>query len=113
MSWRDFESDSFTDVLDQHGELITYTPKGGSGVALTALFSEITGMAPDDEYSEREIRKAIVDLAVAQTITASGTITYASELWHITGPYGRDLVVQSWRVQRIEKVSSRQTKGRR
>lgn len=113
MSWSDFESDSFVDVLDLHGETVTYTPLGGSDVSLTALFVETTGSGIDDDHGEREERRAVIDLAVAQTVAASGTFTARGELWHIVGPYGRDAVVQSWRLKRLEKITSRNAKGRR
>ena len=113
MSWSDFLSDSAAATLADHGISATYTAADGSATPLTVLFSETTGDGEDDQYSERDERKAYVDLLVATAVDSRGTFTVNSEVWQIKGPAGRDENIQSWRLSRTSKKSQRMTRGRR
>ncbi len=113
MSWSDFLSDSAAATLSDHGVAATYTNPAGTTTAVTVMFSETTGDGEDDEYSERDERKAFVDLLVATAIDSRGTFTINSEIWQIKGPAGKDDNWQSWRLSRTSKKSQRMTRGRR
>ena len=106
-------TDSAAAVIDEHGVSVTYTNPAGTETAITAIFSETTGDGEDDDYSERDERKAFIDLLVATTIDSRGTFTFDSEVWQISGPAGRDDAWQSWRLSRTSKKSQRMTRGRR
>ena len=112
MSWSDFLSDSAAATLSDHGVSVTYTDPAAATTELTALFSETTGNGEDDEYSERDERKAYIDLLVSTAIDSRGTFTVNSEIWQIKGPAGKDDDFQSWRLSLTSKKSQRMTHGR-
>ena len=112
-AWQDFLSDSAAAVLENRGVTVTYTNPAGTDTSLTAIFAETTGDGVDDEYSERDERKAYVDLGASTSIDSRGTFTHNSEVWQIKGPAGKDADFQSWRLSRTSKKSQRMTRGRR
>jgi len=80
-------SDANNELLDEYGEPVTYTPKGGSPASVTASVGPESEDITDDEQGETSVkeRRITVPLAEVTSPQIEDIVTVGGQDWVVTG----------------------------